>query len=249
MPTRARQRLALVTYSAACLFTLNIGSGSTLMRLSIIGTFHAESGMTNVAELEAILERLQPDVIFAEIPSSFFERYRDGSHGTLEALTVARYRIDHQVAVIPVDIAEPDDVFFRNAKDMFDKVERTSPDYRCMMDRHSLDISIGGFAYLNSDRFIQTLAHIHAEILATLDWIGDHRLREVYDLWNEHSERRDTAMVNSIADYAASSGFDHGVLLIGAAHRRSIFNKAQTRLGTCVVKTESDFSPLSQERA
>ena len=38
--------------------------------------------MANVAELLAILDRLTPDVIFAEIPAAQADQYRNGSHGT-----------------------------------------------------------------------------------------------------------------------------------------------------------------------
>jgi len=38
------------------------------MRLSLIGAVHVENGRANLAELRTILERLQLDVIFAEIP-------------------------------------------------------------------------------------------------------------------------------------------------------------------------------------
>src|SRR5262245_60034581 len=42
-------------------------SSRRLMRISLVGTVHAESGLANAAELEAILSHIRPDVIFAEI--------------------------------------------------------------------------------------------------------------------------------------------------------------------------------------
>lgn len=202
------------------------------MQLTLVGTVHAEAGLATVDELRRILGRLKPEVIFAEIPSSHVEQYRDGSHGTLEALAVARYQENYQVAVIPVDLAKPDEAFFQAAQEMFDKVERTSPDYRRLMDQHSLDTRSGGFSYLNSDRCIQAWVDIRGEVSATLDWIRDPRLHEVHSRWQVQNELRDTEMARNIADYADRNGPVRAAFLFGAAHMKSIVEKTRTRLGS-----------------
>ena len=43
------------------------------MRISLIGTYHAELGAVTVPALLAILERIQPEVVFAEIPRTCVE--------------------------------------------------------------------------------------------------------------------------------------------------------------------------------
>ncbi|MCI0628912.1 MAG: hypothetical protein L0387_45915 [Acidobacteria bacterium] len=62
------------------------------MRVTLVGTVHAACGRANAEELLAIIQRLAPDVIFAEMPSAKIDQYRDGSHGNLESIAVARYR-------------------------------------------------------------------------------------------------------------------------------------------------------------
>jgi hypothetical protein len=216
-------------------------SSRKLMRVSLVGTVHAESGLADVVELQAILERFQPDVIFAEIPSADVDQYRDGSRGSLESTSVGRYRESHQVAVVPVDLTRPEDEFFRNTQHLFDTVERTSPDYRRMMDRHSLNTRADGFPYLNSDRCIQSWADIYGEVLATVDWIRQPRLREIYDLWNHTNELRDTEMMKNIEDYCVRNVFVHGLFLVGAAHRKSIVDKARAGVGTGSPRIEWDL--------
>jgi hypothetical protein len=98
-----------------------------------------------VAEFRAILDRLQPDVIFAEIPSANLADYLDGSHGNLESAAVVPYRERRPVNVVPVDLKRPSDEFFRDSEEMFKKVERTSHDYRRLMDQNSLDTRDHGF--------------------------------------------------------------------------------------------------------
>jgi hypothetical protein len=201
------------------------------MRISLVGTVHAESGRANVAELLTILGRLQPDVIFAEISSADLADYLDCSRGSLESKAVVRYRESRPVNVVPVDVNRPNEEFFRISQEMFDKVERTSPDYRLLMDRHSLDTRAHGFPYLNSDRCAQAWTDIYGEVLATINWIGDVRLRQIYDLWSETNDRRETGMLQNIDDYCVSNALPHGVLLVGAAHRKSIVDKVRGRRG------------------
>lgn len=197
------------------------------MRISLIGTVHAECGLANVAELRTILDRLQPGVIFAEIPSANLAGYLDGSHGNLESKAVVLYRRDCPVNVVPVDLNKPSNEFFRNSEEMFRTVEKTSPAYRRLMDQNSLDTRHHGFPYLNSERCAQAWADIYNEVLATVEWIGDTRLRQFYDLWRETNDLRERGMLESINGYCLRHGLSHGALLIGAAHRKAIAERAR----------------------
>lgn len=211
------------------------------MRISLIGTVHAESGHANVAELRAILDLLQPDVIFAEIPSANLPDYLDGSHGTLESAAVVLYRKRRPVNVVPVDLNKPSDEFFRNSEEMFKKVGGTSPNYRRLMDQNSLDTRDHGFPYLNSDRCAQAWADIYDEVLATVEWIGDTRLRQIYDLWSETNDRRETGMLENINGYCVRHALSHGVLLVGAAHRKAIVEKVREQRGTSAARVSWDL--------
>jgi len=201
------------------------------MRISLIGTFHAGSGRANSAELRAILERLQPDVIFAEIPSANLADYLDGSHGSLESATVACYRKCYPVEVVPVDLDKPNDGFFRKSEEMFKKVEMTSSKYRLLVDQNRRDMRNHGFPYLNGDRCARAWEAIYDEVRATVEWIGDDRLRQIYALWREINDRRETRMLENINRYCTRCALSYGVFLIGAAHRRAIVEKVQEQLG------------------
>ena len=217
------------------------------MRVSLVGTVHAESGQASIGELQAILERAQPGVIFAEIPAGDVGRYKDGSHGNLESTAVARYHPGHHVDLVPVDLAKPEQKFFEDAKEMFAAVERTSPDYRRMVDRLSDDTRAGGFPYLNSDRCIQSWADVYREMLATIEWIGDSRLRETYDLWNHTNELRDREMMKNIKIYCARNPVARGVFLVGAAHRKSIIEKGFAGDGTGLPRIEWDLGGFLED--
>ncbi|TXH88379.1 MAG: hypothetical protein E6Q78_12330 [Rhodoferax sp.] len=199
------------------------------MHITLIATIHAESGRANVAELRAILDRLAPNVIFAEVPSAFLADYLHGSYGTLESAAVALYRERRPVNVVPVDLDKPGEEFFSNTKDMFKKVERTSADYRRLVDQNSLDTLKFGFPYLNSDRCAQAWDGIYNEALASVDWIGDTKLRQTYDLWNQTNDDRETGMIENIESHCIREVPARSVFLVGAAHRKPIIEKVQKR--------------------
>jgi len=181
------------------------------MRISLIGTFHAESGRANSAELRAILERLRPDAIFAEIPTANLAGYLDGSHGSLESVAVAHYRKRCPIEVVPVDLNKPNEGFFSESEEMFRKVERTSSEYRLLIDQNKRDTRDYGFPYLNSDRCVQAWMDIYDEMRATVEWIGDERLQRIYVLWNEVNDRRETRMLENINRYCSYCALSHGV--------------------------------------
>ncbi|OWT65550.1 hypothetical protein [Candidimonas nitroreducens] len=201
------------------------------MHISLIGTVHAESGRANLAELRTILERLRPDVIFAEIPTANLADYLDGSHGNLESAAVALYRKRCPVDVVPVDLEKPSDEFFRKSEEMFKKVERTSSVYRRLVDQNSLDTRDHGFPYLNSDRCAQAWAAIYDEVRATVEWIGDAGLRQIYALWCETNDHRETGILENINGYCIRCALSRGVLLVGAGHRKAIVKKRQEQRG------------------
>lgn len=201
------------------------------MRISLIGTVHAENGRANLVELRTILEHLQPDVIFAEIPTANLADYLDGSHGNLESAAVALYRKRHPVNVVPVDLNKPCDEFFRESEEIFKKVERASPEYRRLMDQNSLDTREHGFPYLNSDRCAQAWAAIYEDVRETVKWIGDDRLGQICAQWSETNDRRETGMLESISEYCIRGALSHGVLLLGAGHRKAMVEKVQEQRG------------------
>ncbi|ANY14412.1 hypothetical protein [Bordetella pseudohinzii] len=217
------------------------------MSISLIGTVHAASGRANLAELVAILARHQPDIIFAEIPAANLDAYVNGSHGNLESNAVALYSKRQQVDVVPVDLIRPGDEFFRQSEEMFQQVERTSSTFRRLIDQHSLDTRDHGFPYLNSDRCDQAWAAIYEEVRATVEWIGDARLRQIFALWSETNDRRETAMLENISGYCIRSGLSYGVLLLGAGHRKAFMAKVKAQRDIGAPGVSWNFEDLVNE--
>lgn len=196
------------------------------MRVSLVGTVHAERGTVTVDALVEILVRAAPCVVFAEIPDSYIARYKDGSHGTLESRAAARYAEMEAVDIIPVDAAEPRKEVSDNDKHLFTLIERTSPEYRRLIDMHTAETLAGGFAYLNSTRCLDTWAAIYQEAADTVKWLRDPHVRVLFEDWIRVVEHRDNTMLSGILEYGARTGIRDGMLLVGTSHRRSLIERA-----------------------
>lgn len=210
------------------------------MRMSLIGTSHAERGAVTASALLAILERIQPEFIFAEIPRTHLSAWRDGSHGTVESIAVAHYANTHSIDVVSVDSPKPEDSFFQGWEEESRAIERTSPKYRRLVDLNTDRMCTEGFAYLNSDACIQAWADIYREELETIEYIGSSRLRDIYAQVRDLNERRELEMLEHIRAYCTSTKQTCGAFLVGAAHRKSLMEKLRAADETAIPHIEWD---------
>jgi hypothetical protein len=195
------------------------------MRISLIGTYHAERGAVTVSALVGILERLQPEVVFAEIPRTHADAWEEGSHGTVESIAAARYAGTHSIDVVPVDLPKPDESFFRDYQEVSRAIERTSPQFRQLVDINTDRTHREGFAYLNSDDCIAAWKAIHREELETIEYMRRSDFAGIYAHICDLMDQRDLEMIRNIRAYCAATTFTRGVFLVGAAHRESIIEK------------------------
>lgn len=210
-----------------------------MKRVSVVGTVHAEKGRANTSALLAILERIKPEVIFLEIPSAAFDDHFNGNSGNLESTAVSRYRENHRVDLIPVDLPTPDAGFFAKHQHLSKRIERTSPDYRRLVHWHSQNVSAHGFAYLNSKDCSDLFSQLHEAMLAAIAKDVDHRLlAEVYDLWIRTNELREKGMTKNIENHCRQASFRSAVFLVGAAHRQPIIDlsRSEPRAATSTIQ-------------
>jgi hypothetical protein len=196
------------------------------MRVSVIGTVHEDVGGANSAELLSLLLRIQPEVIFLEMPPSAIADYFGGPRSNLESTAVSRYRGLHQVDLVPVDLPTPSPEFFSNIEEVRRSIRSRSVDYCRLVSWDEQYVEARGFEYLNSSDYNARLGEIHAARLAALAAIGDPRLLEIDEVFTSTNERRDEAILGNIESYCVGTSFHSGVLLVGAAHRKSLFLKS-----------------------
>lgn len=134
--------------------------------------------------------------------------------------------------VVPVDLPEPADSFFRDYEKVSRAIGRTSPEFRRLVDLKTGRLHREGLPYLNSDEYIQAWEAIHREALETIEYMRKSDLAAIYAQVCDSMERRDLAMIKNIREYCAATAFTCGVFLVGAAHRKSLIEKLRAETET-----------------
>lgn len=199
------------------------------MRVSVIGTIHESLGRATADALLAVLRHLQPEVLFLEMPPDALDEHMDGSRTNLESDAVRVYRNDRKVELVPVDLPTPAAELFAGIDEVGREVRSKSADYRRFKSWEHQYIEQHGFDFLNSSYGSQLSADIDGAIRAALTQLGDSRLSEHYETFSRTNELRDRAMLENIESYCASSPLSVGLLLVGSAHGRSLFEQSVAR--------------------
>jgi len=72
-----------------------------MYNITLIGTTHSESGQCNSDELYKILEDINPEVIFDELPSHFFDMYYSDS---FDMYCVNSILLNRPPIVVPLEV-------------------------------------------------------------------------------------------------------------------------------------------------
>lgn len=217
-----------------------------MTRVWVVATVHAEQGRASGSRLHAILERLEPEVIFLELPLADLGDFLHGTRSNLESTAVRKYQENREVVLVPVDLPEPDEGFFRAIRDLQRNKKMNSSRYRRLMDENTRCVERPGFSYLNSQRCGQAWSEINEEIGDTVEWLDNRRgfHRIVAALRSTSHGPPCTSVAKKQCSGASMSIFafspSREVFLIGAAYRRPILTRAQERTGADLPRIEGD---------
>ena len=140
-----------------------------MKKIILINTYHGERGMCTSYELFKIFERIKPQVIFEEMPPSFFNEYYEmKTRSNLETNAINMYLESYEVKHIPVDIYDVPEKFFQEYEKMHREIEPKSLEYRNLIDWQSTYVRQYGFKYLNSIYSIDITSKIDNSIEDTL---------------------------------------------------------------------------------
>jgi hypothetical protein len=201
--------------------------------ITLISTRHSELGKCNSNELYKIVDAINPEVIFEEIPPSLHDKYYiNRTRSNLETDTINKYLETHKVEHIPVDSNNvPSESFFQNHKYMLERIEGLADvngfNYRNLTDTNKTYIELYGFKYLNSIYCINISAEIYNAIEKGLQKINSDKLFQTFNGWKEINEKRENEMLQNIYSYSKEHRFDTAIFTIGYAHRKSIVQKIQ----------------------
>lgn len=96
-----------------------------MYNITLVCTRHEKVGHCNSKELYKIFESVVPQIIFEEIPPSYFDKhYVAKTRSNLESDTINRYLKFHNVKNIQVDSENvPAESFFKDHENMLRRIE------------------------------------------------------------------------------------------------------------------------------
>lgn len=199
-----------------------------MYKVNLIFTRHSPMGECNVNNLYNVLEYIQPDVIFQELPPS------SKSSGILESKSVYLYKyenVSRNIMVRFVDKEEvPSNLFFNQLKDMFNRFDRLITEngqiYRSLIDSDKRKVMEFGFSYLNSHETENFNYERKSAIYRCINDFGNGNFLELYDKLSVIVAERDNEMIQNIYEYANSNSFINAAFLVGSAHRNNIIKTA-----------------------
>ncbi len=199
--------------------------------ITLISTFHSELGKCNSVELYKIIESLNPEVIFEEMPKKLFDliyKEKIPDFEITEIRCVKNYLLKHKIKNFPVD-KEPNPYLLSNdIEGMFDKFSGIES-YKNLKNEQILLTKKEGFSYLNSYDYLELLDRIKMEELKLME-LGINNLNvlePLYILLNEENDIRENAMLENIYNLSRENPYNQAVFLIGARHKKSIIQKVQ----------------------
>jgi hypothetical protein len=204
-----------------------------MQSIILIGTRHGELGKCNSSELYKIIETINPEIIFEEIPPSWFDDYYlNKSRGRLEADAILMYLENYKIRQIPVDSDDiPSESFFKKHKSMHERIEGLADinghSYRTLTDMCKQQVEVHGFKYLNSQYYVNFCDGIGKAVEGGLQSINNAELFQIHELWKNIHEKREIEMLQNIYNYSKKFDYQNAVFTIGAAHKKSILNKVK----------------------
>ena len=212
-----------------------------MYNITLICTRHDELGKCNSYELCKIIEAINPEIIFEEIPPSCFDEfYVTKSRRNLETDAIHKYWETFVIPHIPVDSDDiPSESFFKKHEYMHKRIEGLADingfNYRNLTDRCREQIAIHGFKYLNSKYYINFCDEIGSTIERGLQKINNEELFQINQLWKDINKKREIEMLQNIYNYSRKSSYNKAVFTIGAGHKKSIVKKIKE------YETREDF--------
>jgi hypothetical protein len=215
-----------------------------MYNITLISTVHSENGQCSPDELYIMLEDIDPEVIFDELPIHFSDMYYSDSFDMycandillnrhpqvvpLEVKCIKKYKQNYNIEIFPVDIDVKQKLSKHQGEIAFMFLTFfKNEEYKKLDDEKEILIAREGFYFLNSDKFLDFLEKkevIEKNIMESD--IQKNRLFKIYKLFHsEQYDSRENAMLEKIYNYSERKLYKQAVFLIGAEHKKSIMQK------------------------
>lgn len=188
---------------------------------TFICTVHEDKGMCNADELYAILENINPEVVFLEAIDETYSNYDKQLfslfqvyHKKLEIAAIQKYTLKKSFSYIPV--------LDEGLSNTFDITYNSLPentDFETLLTNFNKIASKEGFQFLNSAESMRL-----QEEMRTLEKILLNN-SELYNINKANIDEYENSMIKNIYSICKDTQFENAVFMCGVAHRKSIIEK------------------------
>jgi hypothetical protein len=194
--------------------------------ITVVGTFHTESGACTSDELLNIIQKISPSVIFCEAsPQEFLAMLKATESFNPPEIKALRVIIEKQsMNVVPIDLFN-EDPFDRRLESMFELFRNNYREYFCASEIHAHEIYEKGFPYLNSNDSDQIFSDKYSMEVAFVSSAKHFQLSKTHKDWLEWNDKREDHWINVIHDYVERNKISSAILLVGSAHRIRLMEK------------------------
>jgi hypothetical protein len=199
-----------------------------MFNITLISTNHGELGKCNSDELYKIIESINPDVIFEELPAEIFNTvYKVVQHPNepLEVKAVKRYLLNHKIRHFPVDINPDLNLQTSDIESMFGAFRKYTAFSNIEIELNDL-IARDGFVFLNSKRCYELLGKKRLTERKLIEFmINKERLFYTWNYFYSEQENRDNEMLDNIYKFSKEYAYDKAIFTVGVGHRKSLMQK------------------------
>lgn len=188
-----------------------------------LSSFHITGGKCNPNELYRIIESIQPEVIFEELPLDIFNFvYAEGRNPeSLEAITIKSYLRNYSIKHFPVDTYPKDITELLDVSD----IAKKSNEYVLLWKEFVKLIQQDGYTFINSMYCTELQDKIRFIEEKVLKEINNPNLLRNFDSENLLHHNRENEMLRNIYNLSKIHSYNKALLICGAQHRKPFIEK------------------------
>ena len=199
-----------------------------MYNITLLSSFHKIYGKCNPDELYKIIEAIQPEIIFEELPSDAFHFLysEENIPESIEAITIKKYLQKHSIKHFPVDtypVNDTDLLRDRGAQIIW----CNSNEYRELWKQKLSKLEQYGYFFINSNDCIETLVKIRIIEKNVLSKTNNLKLLNEHEKEKILHAKREDEMLNNIYNYSKQYPYSKALFICGAEHRKPLKQKIQ----------------------
>ncbi|MEJ2466461.1 MAG: hypothetical protein P8045_12285, partial [Candidatus Thiodiazotropha sp.] len=174
----------------------------------LVSTTHKEKGLANLDNLYSVLQYINPEIVFTELPyDEYSDYFTNFTKRTLESDTINTFRKNKQIEIVPVDMSSPDITVLNEINCLFDAIHNKSKSIDSILEHIEIYTRQYGFPYINSEKHYEHLTSQKEEEQKTIQNMNNKMFTDLYKKWINLNSLREDEMLSNIQNYFIKNPF------------------------------------------